>query len=252
MADRYPFADARLTRDVDVLVRAADIDRAWNGLRARGYTQLTDAVPHHAPGLVGPRRVGVELHTSMAHALAADLAWERATGDAETVMWHGAAVRVPSATELLWHGTTHALLHDPSAFRLRYFLDATTIMAGPGPIRWDRIRGRIEAGQAGDAVIARAWLGAAAVLAGAVPPADVLAAVPPFDVARAFAWRLLVLERAGWSSRVTEGLIMEGMLAELGLPRRGVVAGTGPAVRWRRRAAALAARTAYRAWASLR
>ncbi len=248
-AAQYPCADARLTRDVDVLVPAADLDRAWQGLVRRGYRRISDAVsPHHAPPLIGPRRVAVELHTSMAHHLPADEAWRRAGHGAITTRWRGRDVVVPSATELLWHGLAHALLHGTAAFRLRYLIDGVSILAGDQPLDWDRVADRLAAGEAGDAIPARRWLGAAAALADREVPRAVLGGVAPFPLEQALAWRLFVLDGFARQPRIAEGLIEEGTRAGLGLPPRGPVAGTGPGIRLRRLAAARAARLAFLGW----
>ena len=66
-AGRYPFADARATRDVDVLLPAACVPEVWSALRRDGWPFATDpaATPpdhYHPPPLLGPHRVGVELH----------------------------------------------------------------------------------------------------------------------------------------------------------------------------------------------
>ena len=58
-AARYPFADARDTLDVDLLLPAARVEETWNDLRSRGWDYVTEpsATPaghYHPPPLKGP------------------------------------------------------------------------------------------------------------------------------------------------------------------------------------------------------
>ena len=94
---RWPFADARLTRDVDVIVPAAEAQRAWDDLASNGYhrsSEVTAPHHHHLPALIGEGRVGVELHTSLARELPASEAWRRANVGSLEVEWQGVGVRV--------------------------------------------------------------------------------------------------------------------------------------------------------------
>jgi len=137
-APRWPYADARATHDVDVIVPAALAERAWNGLVALGYHRYSEATsPHELPGLAGEGQVSVDIHTSLGHTLPAGEAWRRATAEAVTLVWRGLEVRVPCATELLWHGLIHALQHGVAAWRLRFLLDGAAILAGNDAIAWE-------------------------------------------------------------------------------------------------------------------
>jgi hypothetical protein len=251
-AARYPCADARATRDVDVLLPAPHVAEVWSDLRRDGWPFATDpeATPpahYHPPPLLGPHRVGVELHDSTGHACPPDEGWRRANDAADEVEWHGIRVRVPSATELLWHGLTHALQVGPEGFRLRYFLDGASVLASRAPIDWDRIAARIAVGEDADPRSAHAWLRAAAALAGSDLPSSIRGPSHTFDLVRALAWRLAVLARRG-DAGLGGRLLEEGSRVELGLGVAPVVAGTGPLSQTRRWAAGRVARLAYRSW----
>jgi len=248
-AARYPFADARDTLDVDLLLPAARVEETWNDLRSRGWDYVTEpsATPaghYHPPPLKGPNGIGVELHRSTGPGVAPAEAWRRATRAGEDLVWHGVPVRVPNATELLWHGLAHAVQMGPAGFRLRYFLDGASIMASGAALDWELVASRLAAGDEADPRLARAWLAAAADLAG--PPPVPAAADGGFDLERALAWRLRVL--AGGDGAFRERLLEEGTRAELGVGTTPVVAGTGPFRQARRWVAGRVARAAYRAW----
>ena len=251
----YPYADARATRDVDVLLPARCVPEVWNGLREEGWPFATDpaltpAEHYHPPPLLGPNRVGVELHGSTGHSVTPEEAWQRASDGSVELEWHQIGVRVPSATELLWHGLTHALHAGPEGFRLRYFLDGASVLAAGAEIGWDRIAARVETGEDVDAALARVWLKTAAFLAGCDLPASVAGTTAGLDVVRAFAWRLAVLSRpgaAGFGGRLLE----EGTRSELGLEVAPVVTGTGTFKKARRWLAGRTARLAYGAWRAL-
>ena len=249
----YPWADARATHDVDLLVPAGSARVAWEAFRAAGYDYATDpaATPpglFHQPPLAGPHRVGIELHESTATRVSAAEAWRRASDGADTVHWRGHDLRIPSATELLWHGAVHAVRHGPTGFRLRFFLDGAAILATERPVDWDEVANRLATGADGaDPRLIRAWLVAAAELAGVVPALS----GPGFSVRRALGWRLAVVRHCGGRPRTVQTLFEEGTRAELGLVRRPALAASPAYVRTRRRATALVARLLYRAWRAL-
>ena len=249
---RYPYADARATQDVDVLLPEQHVQEVWNDLRERGWPFATDpaATPaghYHPPPLRGPIGVTVELHSSTGHAITTEEAWRRANEGSLELDWNQVRVRVPSATELLWHGLTHAVSAGPDGFRLRFFLDAAAILASGAPVDWDRIVTRLAAGEDADPPVARAWLRSAAELAGFYLPASVRGVCAPFDLERVLAWRLAVLARAG-RARFAARLLDEGTRSELGLSVTPVIEGTGPFRQTRRWVAGRAARLAYGAW----
>lgn len=166
-----------------------------------------------------------------------------------TVSWNGIKVLIPAPTELLWHGLTHALHHDLRAWRLRFFLDAASVLAGEEPVAWDIIGARLDAGEVDEALSPRQWLGAAAQLAGTPLPPGILRDAPNYDLTRVMRWRLGVL--LGWRERgFGARLLDEGLRAELGLRPTGGIPGTGPYKRVRRRLGGLAARGVYRVWRS--
>src|SRR5262245_50168522 len=130
----YPFADARSTLDVDVLIPAARARGACDLLRASGYEFATpaEATPpghYHERPLWDRSRVAVEVHTSTSRAVTPAVAWRRATMGGCEARRDGLRLPIPSATELLWHGLTHALGLGAAGFRLRFFLDAAVVLA---------------------------------------------------------------------------------------------------------------------------
>ena len=251
-AARFPCADARATLDVDVLLPAQDVPRVWSDLRARGWPLATvpEATPlghYHPPPLRGPMGTAVELHSSTGPAVAPQEAWRRANDGAAELAWGGMKVRIPSATELLWHGLAHAVSGGPSGFRLRHFLDGASILAADTELDWERIAARLGAGAECDPWRARAWLRAAATLATCDVPAAAHGACAPFELARALAWRLGILSRVG-NGRLAGRLLEEGTRRELGLGAAPVVRGTGLIRQTRRWVAGRAARLVYAAW----
>ena len=248
----YPYADARATLDVDVLLPEQQVREVWDDLRERGWPLATDpeATPlghYHPPPLRGPMGVTVELHSSTGSAIPPDEAWRRATEGGAELEWNQVRVRVPPATELLWHGLTRALVAGPAGFRLRYFLDAAAVLASQHAIDWERVAARLDAAEDVIPSHARAWLRASAELAGCDLPASVRGACAPFDLERALAWRLAAIARAG-TGRFAERLLDEGTRAELGLGVAPVIAGTGPYSQIRRWLAGRTASLAYGAW----
>ena len=244
---RWPFADARSTHDVDVIVPEADADRAWKELVSAGYLRYAEFTSlRHRPGLIGEGRVGVELHITPALQLPAGEAWRRATDGSLAVEWQGTRVRVPCATEMLWHGLTHALQNQLFAWRLRFLLDGAVILASNDGIVWDTLSARLDASEL-DPVAATRWLDAAAQLAGVEVRIPLRGNATPFDVPLALRWRLGVLCR-GRDAGFTGRLLEEGTRVELGLPVAPVVEGTGSFRRTRRWVAGRVARLAYVAW----
>jgi hypothetical protein len=251
-AARYPYADARATNDVDLLVPRDVAKEIWEHLRRSGYEPagppgLTPPGHFHLVPLWSEDRVAVELHLSTSTQVPPDEAWRRATSSGVTVSRNGLSLPIPCATELLWHGIAHGLLHGTRGFRLRYFQDASVILASAEPIEWETLNGRLKSPEVPSRDLSLAWLGAAASLSGRPLPAD-MAAVAPFELGRALRWRLAVLQHSVGHPRAAEKLVEEGTRAEIGWPLLPGVPGTSPAVRVRRRLAALAARGVYRAW----
>ena len=207
VADRYPLADARRTSDVDVLVpqrRAWDL---WYELRRQGYERTNLTKPprpehHHLPALMNDRRVGVEIHTTHARGIDPGVSWRRHFTNGAIVMRSGVAFRVPSATELLWTATAHALLIPDLAFLLVRLLDTALVWASGAAIDWDEVARRLDAKEIVDGGAAAAWLGAAQVLAGQELPAALVGRVTPYDLSRELRLRFAVLRRVavptGW------------------------------------------------------
>ena len=260
----YPLADARRTSDVDVLVPAVSAELAFRTLGSAGYAPLYGFDPGHArPGenefwgpsrhhlrtLTRPGSAAVELHVSTSWELAADVAWERNASGASELQRQGHTVRVPSATELLWHALTHAKPSDPAAWILRYWLDASAVLAA-SDVDWMGIAARMAAGELADPPRARMWLSAAGQLAGVALPASV-APLRPFPLLRLVRWRLAVPARPDATSW-REKLLDEATRTELGFGPAPFVAGRSWPIHVRRRTASLLARGSYYAWRVLR
>jgi len=251
-AERYPFADARATHDVDLLLPPDRARKVWDELQRTGYQSAgaLDRTPEnhfHLPPLLGADRVAVELHQATSRHESPGEAWRRATTGAVKITRGGVTCIIPSATELLWHSLTHGLIQGTAAFRLRYFQDASVILASAEPIDWDLIARRLGSPEVPSQGLALTWLGAAAELAGYQLPAE-LRKVAAFDAGRALRWRLQVHRRWAHHPRTAGKLIEEGTRAEIGWPIMPGVPGTSLGVRLRRRLAAVAARAAYRVW----
>ena len=250
-ATLYPWADARRSNDVDVLVPASRVDDLWTGLRESGYElvtnpELTPAGHYHPPPLWDKSHVAVELHTSTSAEVPANEAWRRATTGGRDVMRDGVEMRVPSATELFWHGITHGL-QQIEAFRLRYFLDVAVIWASGAEIDWEVIVARFASPEIADQRRARAWLAAAAWLA-ARPAPPALSTPYPYNVGRALRWRLAVLGRLEASSRLGRTLLEESTRIETGLGPTPAAPQAPPHARARHWLATGAARVIYRGW----
>lgn len=251
IAARVPYADARASADVDVLVTADAARRAWDVLTARGYTSLREAGPadgHHLPALVGSTGVAVELHiTTMATVTPAE-AWRRATSDHAGADRDAVARPIPSDTELLWHAVAHALLDAEDAarigVRLRYWLDAAALIGSGSELDWQRIRARLDSAETPRPTFARAWLLAAAWLSGRPLPDEALGRQPttPFDLERLVAWRLRVFAGAAPDGRWAVKLVEEGARGEAGLPAEPSPDGASALARVRHAVAARAAR----------
>ena len=260
-ASLYPFADARSTSDVDLLVPEARGDEAWQALAAAGYVAVdpegTPDEHFHLPPLWSARRVAVELHTSTsAHVTPAD-AWRRATDGADTVTWAGRTLSVGSATELLWHGLSHAFMHGGDGVRLRTFLDGAAILASGRAIDWAVIESRIASGEVrnpeSDALVQprelRRWIATSALLAGVEVPAAITSD-GRCPLAQLLRWRTLALGapigRAGRGR-----LLEEAARCEFGMSLTPTLAHQSR-LRWARRfVASAAARAVYIGWRAL-
>lgn len=207
VADRYPMADARRTSDVDVLVPGHQAWDLWYELRRQGYARTNPGKPprpehHHLPALMNDRRVGVEIHTTHARGIDPDVSWRRHFANCVVVTRGGVTFRAPSATELFWSATAHALLIPDLAFVLVRQLDVALVWASGAAIDWDEVARRLDAKEIVDGGAAAAWLGAARVLAGQEIPAPLAGRVAAFDLLKELRLRFEVLRRVrvpvGW------------------------------------------------------
>jgi len=259
-ADQLPLADARLTRDVDVLVPATEGERLWGHFRSQGYvpyqfdpehlppgeSEVQGPSPYHLRTLVRPGGAAVELHLSTERDLRPTEAWNRLWSAARTVRWQGLDARVPSFTELVWSALTHADVADSAGWSLRYWLDAASVIAAQ-PVDWATIAARLATAATGSRTLALSWLSVAFRLAGAECPPEVRAQDPP-HLEGMVAWRLAALSRFGRLRGWRDKLLDEGTRASVGLPLASLVGGRAWPIHLRRRAACLAARSTYLAW----
>jgi len=252
-----PYAGARPLRDVDVLVPETRAREVWDALVAEGYTAVLPeghgfVIAHHLPALFAPGGASVELHTSASHQGRAADSWNRVWPGAVPAELDGRETRVPAMTEMLWHAVEHAVHDGTEGFRLRRWLDVVVALRSEEPIRWPDVTARLGAGEIPAADAARAWLGAAAELAGREVPRAVLGSVAPFDLRRALRWRSAVLARRLPTGRIAIPLLEEGTREALGWPPSPSARGRPAYVRTRHRLAAAAARAWYRCWRAVR
>jgi hypothetical protein len=268
---QLPYADARLTADVDVLVSPDSLERAWDRLHEAGFAVAgaedeKSEEHHHLPPVTDGRGVMVELHRSTSQRTRPIDAWRRMTAGAAKVVHAGATTLLPTPTELLWHAVTHVDNHTPDGFRLRFLLDAAAIISAEASLDWNTIRNRLGTDELENPTPAVRWLGAAHWLAGSPRFPDWLRSSQEFDLHRTLSWRATVtralaryrLRRASGDSaphalvRMSRLLMEEGIRAELRLSPTPPKFGRTAAARVGRRLAARGARTAYLAWRWLR
>ena len=267
IADRYPYADARSTSDVDVLLPGSTALPTWQCLRAAGF-EPASASPttydghFHLPPLRNGRAVAVELHTSTSTFVPAPVAWTRFAGTAQAATCAGGPTRIPGATELLWHAITHAPLPHPFAFRMRLFQDAAVVCAAGAEVDWGEIAMRLTTDELPHRALARRWLGTAVQLGALPDAASPLRPLPTPDLSKILTWRLGVCRlldtrglrppRPVWGrhpvSRVRRLLLDQAARVELKLPSTLSPPGTPSARRIGRGVAAGAARVCYQAW----
>lgn len=248
LVERLPFADARPTFDVDILVPKDVAPKLWDYLLTQGYAlahpgRAPRPLHHHLPGIIGPAGVAVEIHTSVAPGIPAEEAWDRMRATATPMQRFGVWTLVPSTTELLWNGVLHAMRSGARGFRVHQLLVATSIIAAreDDPLRETRARvARATARDVPSPALATAWLDAATWLGGLGNGA------PPAILQRALHWRLALVRRlphAQVSDDKTLGAFAdEASRIEFDLPpTRGVQQGLRPL-------GAALMRNVYRAW----
>ncbi len=268
-AQTYPYADARATSDVDVLLPADLAGPTWERLRTAGFEGAAGPAQYnghfHLPPLANELGIKVELHTSTSLDVRADEAWRRMTDGARVTRDAGGPVQIPPATELLWHALTHAAVSWSDAFRIRLLQDAAVVWASGEEIDWGEIAARLKSDEPGDLGLAKRWLSAAAWLSGIRTTDQRLGDLPLFDLPQLLRWRLVVFRllsfggsrgnTAVWGphpvSRWRRLLIDEGTRAELRLPLTPPRWGATSLRRAGRRVAAAAARVCYCAWRTL-
>jgi hypothetical protein len=261
LAQRYPYLDARATRDVDLLLPQGTIQAAHDLLQTRGYVPTRmreegEPEHHHLQALRNERNVAVELHESNSVRVPAEVAWARATERSEELEWAGLRVRVPCPTEIVWSAIAHGLADGIRGFRLERFLEVAALVSGAAPVDWPTIRERSESREAchpstpagAEAALPLGWLNAALVFVDS-PLRPAALAGPGIDLTGLMEWRLLVLRaRQRLGRAFTERLMEEGPRILLGLPIRESPPDTSWPGRLRRRTAGRASRVLFRAW----
>jgi len=259
--DFYPYADARSTLDVDLIVPRSVAFAAHEILVQHGYAPVRapeDAIADHfhLPALIGQRAVAVELHVSTAPWLSPDEAWSRQSAGADVIARDGAEFNIAGPTELLWDAMSHAFIDGPAGFRLRGFLDGAVIIAAQRAIDWDVIAGRMAAGEIRDPENGhpvapgqmRRWIATAGKLAGLpLPPEFEFDGQYPLE--SMLHWRSLVVQRVS-GRPIRHRLIEESIRCEAGMPLTPCPKDCSIWARIRRRTATTLARGAYCCWRS--
>ena len=251
LASQLPYADARTTTDVDVLLPEEQARVVWDAMQREGYTVVRDPsgfrTRHHLFPLWNASRIVVEIHTSISPWIPAQDMWERTSANSREVTWQGASLPVPSLTDLLWQAVSHAMGDRSLSWHLRYFQDPVVILASGQPIEWDEIAKRLSSGGPSEPERATRWLGTAARLADVPLPAGPLMDTTPCDLTGLLAWRHWVIGHTGGSPRLRQTLLEEAARAESRLLARSLE-DVDPAKRPRRVGSAIAGQAAYGLW----
>lgn len=261
LAVRYPYLDARITSDVDLLLPEERIQEAYALLRASGYQSTPTASPphhHHLPGLWAARRVPVELHQSTSVRIPPAVAWSRATDQSEEVEWQGMRVTVPSATELAWAAVSHAIIGSLGlGHRLQHFLELAALSVPPGAVRWEILEQRVggdeifdeDTGVTYPPAVGRQWIHGALQCVAQSGSGPQPKSLVPLDLEMLLAWRLQVLGLQRQLGRaLTERMLEEGARTLIGWGPQVAPAGAPVLNRWRRRAAGELSRVLFRGW----
>ena len=261
LAVRYPYLDARITSDVDLLLPEARIQEAYGLLRASGYEPTPGASPphhFHLPGLWSARRVPVELHQSTSVRIPPSVAWSRAMDRSEEVEWQGMMVRVPPVTELAWAAVSHAINGSLGlGHRLQHFLELAALSASPDAVRWEILAQRVASDEIFDEdtglpyppAVARQWIHGALQCVTEAGTGWQHMPLAPLDLETLLAWRLQVLGlRRRLGRALAERLLEEGPRALIGWGLQPAPVGTRLVNRWRRRAAGALSRLVFRGW----
>jgi hypothetical protein len=135
----YPALGARHVGDLDLLVRAADVDRARDALRARGLAEEPPPRPmpdppmpverHHLAPFLTPGGISCELHFRLPPGTRGDPGGvlERS----REVAWQGRTLRVAAPADLAGIAAGHALgtHRDDPRFRARLLADLAVLDA---------------------------------------------------------------------------------------------------------------------------
>ncbi|MBI5876704.1 MAG: nucleotidyltransferase family protein [Chloroflexi bacterium] len=150
----YPSPDLRPMRDVDLLVRAPDAERAWRLLAQAGFA-LPESPAHGLPArhhhLASAKRpmqgttISIEIHqcVSLNEPRRAPRTYDDWAAGSLPFEFGGAAARAPAREELLWHVYRHALCmplgYEP--LRLVWIADLTSLVERWATVLdWDIIK----------------------------------------------------------------------------------------------------------------
>jgi len=253
-APNLPYADARSTSDVDVLLPVERARDAWEALQREGFAPIRDPtgnrIVHHLFPLWNANRVSVEIHTTVSPPVDARDMWERTFANARSVAWQGEMVPVPCATDLLWQSVSHAVRDGAPAWFLRYLQDPAIILASGVPIDWDEVERRLGVGTSPERDRAARWLATAADLAG-VPLPGRLASVAPCALKTLLSWRYWTITHLGNLTHGKETLLDVATRIEAQLPPLNLE-GLSLDRKVRHFVAVMVAQAGYRFWRSSR
>jgi hypothetical protein len=150
------YGDPRLRpmRDVDLLVRRADLERAHGVLARCGFALNGPAVPrhhHHTQAMastVEGAMVTVELHHELLvrTPFVARREYDDLIGNAQSFSWDGAICHTLGCEDMLWHVYAHSFVINttrPGAIRLVSVADLVqAVEAWVDRIDWDLLRRR--------------------------------------------------------------------------------------------------------------
>ena len=128
--DASPLVRARHVADCDVLVPAADVDRAMARLAAAGYTRVGAGAPagHWHADPVRRDRITVEVHHALDREESPTEVWARVRATASEVSLGTVSVLVPSVAELVWHALRHRIASPVWWLRFRYVADLASLL----------------------------------------------------------------------------------------------------------------------------
>jgi hypothetical protein len=209
----YGEAALRPSVDLDLLVAAADLDRAVAALGVAGWTVHGGPIAdwqrrhHHHQVLVRPGATGVELHFRAVSGFGAALPAEELLARAAPAEFRGQPLRLLAPEDEVLHLAVHAAGHGLE--RLVWLSDIKAFLASHPGLDWDAVTGRARARGLLRAA-AFAFAGAADLGAAVAPAARALSG-PRRRAAERVA-RTLVAAARPWSTAAF--LLLNAVLAD--------------------------------------